>query len=200
MGFDPVNYAIGKKSSGGGEGENSITEEWDFTSQTPLVGENYGITLTASNMSYGENGAIFNGSSDVIRFDYELYNPFLDIINIEVNVFSSNLKSSNNRRLIADANGNGLVWQGSSQLWGIYEGSSLGWEYSDQDDPDIFSGHIVKIKVSGDRRWSVFKDNTLIMKTRNSVPMSTLTLGSSSSQASCVYSIIRSLKLSVSLK
>ena len=191
--------AIANNGGGGGGGGGTFSEEWDFTSATPLVGKNYGITLTASGMDYGENGAIFNGSSDVIRMGETLYTWAIGQIVIEADVYSSALKSSANRRLFADSNGNGLVWHSASQLWGVYAGSA-GWEDSEENNPDIFSGHTAKVVVDKDRKWSVYKDNTLLMKTQNPVSIGALTLGSSSSQSSFYEAVISSFRISASLR
>lgn len=159
MSFDIASFAIGKASGGGGGGGGgeTIIEEWDFTSATPLVGKRHGLLMTnpSSQVKFGSNGAEFDESRSST-----LYLPTFNIypIALEADVFSMNMvrAPAYNRRFIMGTTENGLVYRSTGE-WSFYSNS---WETtsSGETDGSFFDNSTVRVEINTDGKWSIYKN------------------------------------------
>lgn len=186
MGFDPVSYAIGKKSSGGGGGGGTFSEEWDFTSRPPLVGKKLGLVISANSITYSQDGAAFNSTTDYLYFGkigglslidlFHDYSISYSSITIEVKVKSMSLVSGAHRRFIMGTYNSGLIYR-ETGVWGFY---SSGWQDFDETDGSFFDGSIVKVVIDSEKKWHIYKDNALLWEPSNSCDIANGCIGSTS--------------------
>lgn len=188
MSFDPVSFLMGKASGGkgGGSGGGTLSEEWDFTSDTPLVGKKLGLVLSAKNMSYSQDGAVFDSTSDYLNFGkigtlhtvdlFHDYSVSYSSITIEVKVKSMTLVSGDHRRFIMGSSNSGLIYR-STGVWAFY--SSI-WEEFDETDGSFFDGSIVKVVIDSENKWHIYKDNVLLWEPAKQCSISDGYIGSNS--------------------
>lgn len=187
MSFDPVSYAMGKDAGGGGGGGGgTLSEEWDFTSATPLVGKKLGLVLSARNMSYSQDGAVFDSTTDYLAFGkignlsaadlFHDYSVSYSSITIEVKVKSMALESGYHRRFIMGNSSNGLIYR-QTGVWAFY---SVGWEDFDETDGSFFNGSIVKVVIDREKKWHIYKDNVLLWEPSRTCDITSGYIGSDS--------------------
>lgn len=170
MSFDIASFAMGKASGGGGGGGGggTLSEEWDFTSATPLVGKKLGLVLSEKNMTYSQDGAVFDSITDYLNFGkienlsaadlFHDYSVSYSSITIEVKVKSMALVSGYHRRFIMGNSSNGLIYR-QTGVWAFY---SSAWEDFDETDGSFFDGSIVKVVIDSEKKWHIYKDNVLL--------------------------------------
>lgn len=157
-GYSPVTVNIG-----GGE-----IESWDFTSQSPLIGQPRGYALTTNGITYSSAGAVFSGVYSYILIGF----PFL--CEIELDVVSMSLTSGTHRRFVMGDVSNGLIYR-STGVWAFYNGS---WEDTEETDGSFFDGSTVKIAIDGTNHWHIYKDGVLWWEPSGAQPHQSLRIGS----------------------
>jgi len=162
MSIDITSLLMGKAMSGGGGGGGSSNIfEWDFTSATPLVDKVRGETATATNLTFGSGGAVFDateGNKDYIRLW-----TIASLVTIEIDVAASELTSGTDRRFVSTgaSNGRGFFYR-SSGVWALYNGSTT--VNSEITDANYFSGHTLKIYVDENSKWHIYRDENLVFE------------------------------------
>lgn len=162
MSFDIVSFAMGKASGGGGGGGGgTLSEEWDFTSATPLVGIKRGITLTQKNVTFDANGAAFASTQSWIDLgSVGGGNMFLPTVAIEAKVKSMDLTSSDHRRFVMGTTDSGLIYR-STGAWGFYS-NGWGWDEFSETDGGLFSNSVIKAVIDDTNHWHIYKDDVLL--------------------------------------
>lgn len=178
MSFDIASFAMGKASGGGGGGGGgTLSEEWDFTSATPLVGIKRGITLTQKNVTFDANGAAFASTQSGIAYGSLVGgNMFFSTVIIEAKVKTMALTSSDHRRFIMGTPENGLVYR-STGAWGFY---SDGWEQFSETDGELFSNSVIKVVIDDTNHWHIYKDDVLLWEPTRSLLITNGYVGSTS--------------------
>lgn len=203
MGFDPASYAIGKKSSGGGEPTDSIIEKWDFTSENPLLGEKRGYLLQnlSDRVVFTSDGANFESS---YYKNLKLYfKGFIYGFTIEIETGDLNLPTvQNHQRFIMGTTDSGLIYRNNG-FWEFYGTSNWappkeGKEHgSGEADGSFFSNSIVKIETytlpSGEIRWKIYKNNVLWWEPDININPTEVAIGAS--DQSLYSGIIKSLTI-----
>lgn len=133
----------------------SMIEEWDFTSETPLVGKVREFTMTQGNVTFN-NGAVFDVTNGYLKAG--AYASFYGVT-IEVDVASMNLTSGTHRRFIMPNISDGFIYR-STGVWAMYWGSS-GWEESTETDGSFFDNSTIKIHVDSEGYWHIYKNGVL---------------------------------------
>lgn len=188
MSFDIASFAMGKASGGGGGGGGTFSEEWDFTSDAPLVGKKLGLVLSAKNMTYSQDGAVFDSTSDLkfgkigtlraIDLFHDYYVSYSSIT-IEVKVKSMALVSGDHRRFIMGSTNSGLIYR-STGVWAFYSGS---WQDFSETDGSFFDNSTVKVVIDSGNKWHIYKDNVLLWEPTKQYAISEGQIGSSDSQS-----------------
>lgn len=201
MGFDPVSYAIGKKSSGGGEPTDSIIEKWDFTSENPLLGKKRGYLLKnlSDRVVFDNNGADFESNNRNLKL---FFSGFISGFTIEIETGDLNLpKVQVHQRFIMGTTDSGLIYRNNGfwEFYGTYwappkEGEEHG---SGEADGSFFSNSIVKIETyalpSGGIRWKIYKNNVLWWEPDVTINPTEVAIGAS--DQSLYSGIIKSLTI-----
>lgn len=165
MSFDVTSFLIGKASGGSGGG-GTLSEEWDFTSATPLVGIKRGITLTQNNVTFDTNGAVFASSQSRIALGSIGGGNLFFSTTIEAKVKSMDLTSSDHRRFIMGTPDSGLIYR-STGAWGFY--SSSGWDEFSETDGGLFSNSVIKVIIDNTNHWHIYKDGVLLWEPAKSL-------------------------------
>lgn len=146
------------------------TYEWDFTKSLNAI--NNGTPVTLYGATRDSNGISFDGSTRAVDIPTNL----LDYgYTYEFTVSSMNIQSSSsNNRLFTHKsdNSNGLVWRGATGKWGTWDNSNQ-WQESTITDKDFFDNCTVKIIISSDHKWHIYKDNVLVFEPPNAITLNT---------------------------
>lgn len=160
-----MSFLMGKAAGGGGGGGDPIMA-WDFTSATPLVDTKRGILARSLNITFSEDGAVYNNVSASIHIPALPYG-----VTIEIDVASSNLTASSlyDRRFVTAGVYMGFILDKTSGKWGFY--SMQGREASNIDDPNYFAGHTLKVHIDATNKWHIYRDNDLIFEPTESLQL-----------------------------
>ncbi len=150
---------------GGGGGGGTLSEEWDFTSATPLVGIKRGITLTQKNVTFDANGAVFASTQSGIALGNVGGGNLFFSTTIEAKVKSMDLTSSDHRRFIMGTPDSGLIYR-STGAWGFY---SNGWDEFSETDGGLFSNSVIKVIIDNTNHWHIYKDEVLLWEPARSL-------------------------------
>lgn len=93
----------------------------------------------------------------------------------ELHIASLNITApgNNNRLFVFSDSGQhdaGLVWRGATGKWGTWD-STNSWQESSITDKNYFDNSVLKIKITSDRKWHIYKDDVLVFE-----PPSAITL------------------------
>ena len=134
-----------------------------------------GITdsYTVNGVTYDSNGAVFDGISDYIAL------PFIhgNNVEIEIDVATMNLNSSQHRRFVISDTNKGFFYSRDSGKWAFYNGTTY---TSDISDGDYFANSTVKIVVDADNYWHIYKDGVLVFEPAGAFALKNVTIGSTS--------------------
>lgn len=166
---------------------------WDFT--LSLKALNNGTTITISGANRTTNGIEFtnSGSRANIPADLLTYGT-----TYEITIASMNMQATgSNNRLFTFRNDYswGLVWRGATGKWGTYD-SNNGWQESTITNPNYFDNSVLKIVITDDHKWHIYKDNVLVFEPPNAITLDTgnnFALGAGSN--SCYNMTISNFKI-----
>ena len=163
--YSPVTVNV----SGGGGGGSPILA-WDLKSSTPLVDTVRGVAAAATNVTFGENGAVFDSASDYMIFPALAYG-----IKIEVDIGAMTAHGTNDKRLITS----GTIYFAyrTTNVWSFYNST---WEDSEITDFDYFAGHTLKVEIDSDKKWHFYRDGVLFFEPSTAGMLSSKTFDGSS--------------------
>ena len=158
---------------GGGGGTTSI-EEWDLTNS--FTGEKRGVELTVSGVELSQSGAVYDSASD------SMIAPAFSAVTVELDVAMMQLQSGTHRRFVMTGVGasaaTGLIYR-STGVWALY--SNGAWENSNITDGNYFDNSLVKIVITADGTWEIYKNDVLVWTPTTKLMLSPyLVIGSSS--------------------
>ena len=87
-------------------------------------------------------------------------------------------------------NAEGFVYRGASGLWGTYDRGN-GWQMSEISDREYFDHSILKIKITSDGKWHLYKNDVLFFEPPNAITLhnSTFALGSGDGTSTGAYNM-----------
>ena len=168
------------------------TYEWDFTKSLNAI--NNGTAIGITNATRNSNGLIFDSANDKASIPTNL----LDYGNTyEITIASMSISSTgSNNRLFTFKSDNscGLVWRGATGKWGTYD-SSNGWQESTITTANYFDNSVLKIVITDDHKWHIYKDDVLVFEPSNAITLDTGGFALGASSNGCYNMTITGLKI-----
>lgn len=144
---------------------------WDFTISMNAINNGTAATLSGS-ASRSQSGVSIYGQNGYINIPaYLLQTGYT----YEIHIASLNMQvpGSNNRLfMFSDTNTHnaGFVWRGATGRWGVWDSVNT-WQESSITDKDYFDDSVLKIKITTDGKWHIYKDDVLIFEPANAIPL-----------------------------
>ena len=158
----------------------SIGEEWDLTSETPLIGTHYGLQASQAGITFGANGAEFNAAADRMIFPCPVFGNVPIEIEVEVAQMQLPSVSSHQRFIMANASGKGFIYRSTGE-WGMY---ASGWTMSGITDRSALDDCTVKVLIGTDGKWNIYKNGVLWWATNVSLfPTGDIRIGETDGQS-----------------
>lgn len=111
---------------------------------------------------YSEAGAVFKNSSGRVRI-YESTSYLTDFtLYIDTGDLHINNTASNHQRFLMGGTANGLIFEKTNHVWGIYNGNT--WEYSEISDATYFDNCTIKLYVDANNVWHIYKNGVLVIE------------------------------------
>lgn len=169
--------------------------EWDFTKSLIAINNGTVITLNGgalrsdSGISFSSSGHYANIPADLLQTGYTY----------EIHISSLSIRtSSNNNRLFMFTDSNthnaGFVWHGATGKWGVWDSINT-WQDSSISDKDYFNNSVLKIKITTDGKWHIYKDDVLIFEPANAITLKNTAFVLGATSNSCYDMTITKFKI-----
>ena len=166
--------------------------DWDFTQS--LIDSVEGEEITLVNTTRDSSGLHFTNGLCVANIPVSLLQAGREY---EIHFGSAMLHDYNERIFMFDSTPNeyaeGFVFSSYYHRWGTYD-NVHGWQTSDIRDETYFDNSILKIRITSDGKWHIYKNDVLFYEPANAISLQnkvTFALGSNeSSQTTAAYPMI----------
>lgn len=147
---------------------------WDFTGATPLVDLQQGYTLEQSGCTVGSTGLSFTSGASVLKMPLALWARGLTY---EITIATLDIQQTSNHNRLLSYQGesgssyyysNGFIYR-STGYWGVYDRTN-GWQMSTISDKNYFNNCVLKIEITADGHWKIYKDNVLVFEPSAALP------------------------------
>lgn len=150
-GYNPVSVEVPSASSG-------PKLYWDFSQSLIDQVEGLEATLSGGASSVSE-GILLSSASSCINFPSAIKNYPFTAFEIELGETNAVLAGSHLRLFIFGGD-SGLIYRNNGK-WSFYAGTSWAND-SDISDINFFSNAILRVEVSSDGKWKIYKNGSLI--------------------------------------
>lgn len=160
----------------------SALYDWDFTES--LIDKVQGEEIILTNATRDSSGIYFNNDHCGADIPASLLQVGREY-EIHFGTVSISSPGIGNRRIFVFGSSNhqydcGLEYRGAQDKYGVFDWVTY-WQMSDKGDLDYFSNSILKIQITSDGKWHLYKDNILFYETPIAVDLTdnaTFSLGS----------------------
>lgn len=126
---------------------------------------------------FSENGAVVKTRNGRIR----IYDGLTAFNNFTLYIDTGDLHIDsaygNHQRFVMGSTTNGLIYEKTNHVWGIWNGNS--WEYSEISDADFFDNCTIKVYVDTNNVWHIYKNGVLAIEGVTGFSSSTFIIGAS---------------------
>lgn len=143
---------------------------WDFRVSLNAINNGTAVTLAGSSRRT-QNGVEFYGQDGYVSLPVNLLQMGYTY---EIHIASLNMAytGTHNRVFMFTTNNShdaGFLWR-SSGKWAVWDPVNL-WQESSITDKDYFNDSVLKIKITTDGKWHIYKDDVLIFEPANAITL-----------------------------